>query len=78
MKKVYTFFPLIAAIITFIFGYIAVNQEEFSKAILMLSLSIILFVSAGTLKLSLKIDELRKEIKNQNPDSKINDSVRSV
>jgi len=74
MKKAYTFCPLIAAIITFIFGYIALNQEDFSKAILMLTLSIILFVSAGILKLSLQIDELRKEIKkNQKSDSKTGD-----
>jgi len=59
MKKAYTFFPLIAAIITFIMGYIALNQEDFSKAILMLSLSIILFVSAGTIKVSFQVAYLR-------------------
>ena len=71
MKKAYAFFPLIAAIITFIIGYAALRNDDLSTAILLLFLSIILFVSAGALKVSLQIDELRKEIKkNRNPDSK--------
>ena len=65
MKKIYIYIPLIAASIIFIIGFLAVKRNDFSTAVLFLSLSIILFVSAGTLKISMKIDELKEKIKNK-------------
>ena len=63
MNKVITFIPLTAAIITFLLGNMQANKGDLSSAIPMFALSIILFVSAGSLKISIQINELKSEIK---------------
>ena len=63
MKKIFIYIPCIAAIITFIMGYFTIDKNDVALEVLYFSLSIILFLSAATLKISIKIDELKCEMK---------------
>jgi hypothetical protein len=68
MNKLYALLALIAAIIVFVMGYNALKSDNLREGVLFLSVAIVLFVSAGTLKISMQIRELRDEI-TRNPDA---------
>ncbi|MCF7848039.1 MAG: hypothetical protein K9M45_04250 [Kiritimatiellales bacterium] len=67
MNKTSALLPLGAAIITFLLGFMATNKSDLSSAIPMFALSIILFVSAGILKISAQLADLKNEILKSNP-----------
>ncbi len=62
-KLLQSFVTLFSGIITFGLAWFLFSKYKLTEGILILGASIILFISAGVLKITFKIDELKEEIK---------------
>ena len=62
-KLLASFVTLFSGIMTFVLAWFLFSKYKLTEGILILGASIILFVSAGVLKITFKIDELKEEIK---------------